>query len=213
MISSQVKLPWNMVFNLALKSLKKRFVRSLITMISVILAMVFLMSIWVGSDIIEGLKALQDPEITALLMKNGVDPTATGISSKMLWLICLSLLVCSVGIVNAMLMSVTERFKEIGTMKCLGAMDGFIIKIFMVEAAIQGAAGTSLGIVLGLGLGIASGVATYGSVALTSLPFLGIVGSALISFIIGVGLCTVFAIYPAYVAASMQPIDAMRVEE
>jgi len=50
----------------------------------------------------------------------------------------LSLLVCAVGIVNAQLMAVTERFREIGTMKCLGALDRFVLRLFILEAGMQG---------------------------------------------------------------------------
>ena len=46
----------------------------------------------------------------------------------------MSLLVCTVGITNSMLMAVTERFKEIGTMKCLGALDSFVVVLFMLES-------------------------------------------------------------------------------
>lgn len=214
-INNQVVLPWGKACELAFKSLKKRFMRSLITMASVVLAIAFLMSIWAGNNVVEGLKTVRDahPEITQLLVKNGVDLAQSGISSKMLWLIVLSLITCSVGIVNAMLMSVTERFKEIGTMKCLGAMDGFIVKMFIIEAAIQGAVGTAVGIVLGLLIALGGGALTYGTLALTALPGGDVAGSAAISFVVGVSLCTVFAIYPAYVASTMQPVDAMRVEE
>ena len=52
-----------------------------------------------------------------------------------------------------MLMSVTERFREIGTMKCLGALDGFIVKLFLIESLFQGMAGTVMGVLLGLVLG------------------------------------------------------------
>ncbi len=213
-ISYQVNLPWSKAFEIAVKSLKKRFARSLITMVSVILAIAFLMSIWVTHHLEMGLKALKIPAINSLLMQNGVDLTSTSqVSSKMIWLISLSLMVCSVGIVNAMLMSVTERFREIGTMKCLGAMDNFIIKLFMIEAGIQGALGTVAGIVLGTAIGFGSGVYAYGQVAVTSVSPLAVAESALLSLAVGVTLCLVFAIYPAYVAASMQPVEAMRVEE
>ena len=70
------------------------------------------------------------------------------------WLIGLALLVAFVGILNAMLMSVTERFREIGTMKCLGALDSFIVKLFLIESFFQGGAGTVAGHPLGLLLSI-----------------------------------------------------------
>jgi len=212
-ISQQVNLPWSKAVEIAVKSLKKRLMRSTITMVSVILAIAFLMSIWLGNDVIDGLRELDRPDIDLLLLRNGVDLTQTGMSSKMVWLVSLSLVVCSVGIVNAMLMSVTERFREIGTMKCLGAMDRFIVRLFLVEAGIQGACGTLVGIVVGLAVGLVGSLITYGAPAVESLAWLDVAGSAGLAFVIGVGLSTVFAIYPAYVAASMQPVDAMRVEE
>jgi len=214
-ISTQARLPWNKALNIALKSLKKRLIRSLITMVSVILAIAFLMSILVSNNVSNGLKKQTDkhPELVTLLLKNGVNLTSDKISSKMIWLIALSLTTCSVGIVNAMLMSVTERFREIGTMKCLGAMDTFIIKLFMIEAVIQGTCGTVVGIVLGLLIGVGGAVLTYGGLVLGAIGILSLVGSAILSLAIGVTLCTLFAIYPAYVASTMQPVDAMRVEE
>lgn len=212
-ISHQVHLPWSAVAELAVKSLKKRFVRSLITMVSVILAIAFLMSMRVNTAVVTGLMEANDRFINAELMKNGVKLGTSGTSSKDLWLVCLSLMVCSVGILNAMLMSVSERFKEIGTMKCLGAMDGFIVRLFMVEACIQGAVGTFSGLVIGLAIGGAGAVATYGTKALTHLALGDLCVSALFTLILGVALSVVFAIYPAHVAASMQPVEAMRVEE
>src|SRR5207302_8443155 len=86
------------------------------------------------------------------------------------WLVGLALLVAFVGILNAMLMSVTERFREIGTMKCLGALDGFIVKLFLLESAFQGIVGTLIGIVLGLGMSLIGASVSYGSYAWKNLP-------------------------------------------
>ena len=79
-------------------------------------------------------------------------PGATSIAStaKQRWIVFLSLLVCVVGIINAQLMSVTERFREIGTLKCLGALDRFIVRIFVIEATMQGLAGGIIGALLGV---------------------------------------------------------------
>lgn len=212
-IKVQVHLPWSTAGMLAIKSLKKRFMRSVITMISVILAVSFLMSVWVGHNVTTSLCTINDPVVRSLLIRNGVDPNATAIDSKTIWLIALSLLVCSVGIMNAMLMSVTERFREIGTMKCLGATNGFIIRLFMIESGIQGACGTMAGIILGSVVGLLTNAALYGWVVFSALSWFDLLKSGLLSFGTGVVLCTVFAIYPAYVASTMQPVDAMRVEE
>ena len=90
----------------------------------------------------------------------------------------LSLLVCVVGIANAMLMSVTERFREIGTMKCLGALDSFIIKLFLLESTFQGVAGTLVGIVIGLVLTTALAMLDYGHFIFTYFPTASVIESA-----------------------------------
>ena len=128
------------------------------------------------------------------------------------WLLGLALLVAFVGILNAMLMSVTERFREIGTMKCLGALDGFIVKLFLLESLFQGIVGTTLGIALGLGLSLLLAGATYGALAFAHLPWGEILVALAISFGVGTGLTVLGAVYPAWQAARMQPIEAMRSE-
>ncbi len=149
-------------------------------------------------------------------MKNtGVPSTPDEIRSNRIqtrWLIGLALLVAFVGILNAMLMSVTERFREIGTMKCLGALDSFIIKLFLIESLFQGCVGTAVGVVLGLGLSMASMSSSYGYYAWKNVPWLSLAGAMLVSLLVGVTLTVAGAVYPAWQAARMQPIEAMRVE-
>ena len=132
--------------------------------------------------------------------------------SKQAWLISLSLLVCVVGIANAMLMSVTERFREIGTMKCLGALDSFIIKLFLLESTFQGAAGTAVGIVLGLLLTLTLAFLDYGLFVFDYFPIAGILQSALAAIVSGTLLSLVGAMLPAYKAAKMEPVEAMRTD-
>ena len=146
---------------------------------------------------------------------HGIPTTASEISNDRIqtrWLIGLALLVAFVGILNAMLMSVTERFREIGTMKCLGALDGFIIKLFLLESAFQGVVGTLIGIVLGLGMSLIGASVNYGSYAWKKLPAQQILIAILICLAVGIALTIVGAVYPAWRAARMQPIEAMRVE-
>lgn len=128
------------------------------------------------------------------------------------WLLGLALLVAFVGILNAMLMSVTERFREIGTMKCLGALDSFIVKLFLIESLFQGIVGTTLGILLGLALSLLGGWSTYGHFVWQMVPWGEIMMSVAMCLLVGVGLTVAGAVYPAWQAARMQPIEAMRVE-
>lgn len=135
-----------------------------------------------------------------------------GFSSRAVWLIVVSLMVCVVGIANAMLMSVTERFKEIATMKCLGATDGFIMINFILESCFQGLAGGLIGSVLGLGLGMVRSALKYGTLSFSQLPVMDVLTAAGLAIIIGVTLSAMAAVYPARVAARLAPMEAMRIE-
>ncbi|MEW6355375.1 MAG: FtsX-like permease family protein [Planctomycetota bacterium] len=229
-IGKQIVLPLSKAVEIALKSLRIRFWRSMITMGGIILAIAFVMSIWAGNAYVSGFKTLDDEnpdkeELRLIMEKKGIDVSEeTGLSASQYWLIVLSLLVCVVGIVNAMLMSVSERIREIGTMKCLGALDGFIIKLFLLESSLQGIAGTIFGIgmgfvlsfigtLLGYGWYEAEDFPYFGFYAVTYFPLKGLLASAVLCFAIGSVLSILAAIGPAYSAAKMQPVDAMRSEE
>lgn len=135
-----------------------------------------------------------------------------GFSSRVLWLILVSMLVCIVGVTNAMLMSVTERFKEIATMKCLGARDGFIMIHFMLESSLLGVLGGIAGAMLGLLLGILSASTYYGTLVFRNLPLFALFTAVLMSIAAGTLISIISAVYPARVAARLAPMEAMRVE-
>jgi len=332
-IGRQIVLPWRKALEIALKSIKVRFWRSMITMSSIILAIAFLMFIWAASAItaalaigpqreldevkgkladvraalakapepaaileryqeeieeaiedtqgeldaareqiedasaeeekklqaqIEELEALLRPEqrlklletylaerrrqveltkgeIDAVLQREratgetspqegrarearaGMGGLATDFLRQMSptdkWLAALALLVCFVGIVNAMFMTVQERFREIGTMKCLGALDSFIVKIFLVESAMLGLIGTLFGMVIGLVLSVLRQWAVYGGAMWRYLSPGSLVLAAIMAVAVGLILSTLAAIFPARKAARMEPVEAMRIEE
>jgi putative ABC transport system permease protein len=135
-----------------------------------------------------------------------------GFSPRTLWLIVVSFMVCVVGIANAMLMSVTERFREIATMKCLGATDGFIMINFILESMMQGIAGGIIGAILGLILGVLRSWANYGFMTFTQFPGLEVAAIAAGSLVTGVLISALAAVYPAWVAARLAPMEAMRIE-
>jgi len=134
-------------------------------------------------------------------------------SAKDRWIVILSLLVCAVGIVNAQLMAVTERFREIGTMKCLGALDSFVLRLFLLEAGMQGLAGSFVGAILGGITGVLVGMLRFGVPALTYLRFEDVAASMGWSILVGFILSLVGVSYPALVASRMPPVVAMRAEE
>ena len=220
----EIVLPMSKAVEISFRSLKIRFGRSLITTSGVILAIAFLMSVWSNNEIISSLRNADKSEINLLLQKNGIETGVTEAGdasaeakarieeeqSKQTWLISLSLLVCVVGIANAMLMSVTERFREIGTMKCLGALDTFIVKLFLLESTFQGLAGTSAGIVIGFALTLGLALLDYGGYTFTYFPLSGIAESAGYALVVGTLLSLVGAMLPAYRAAKMEPVEAMR---
>lgn len=133
--------------------------------------------------------------------------------SRDLWLMVLALLVAFVGITNAVLMSVTERFREIGTMKCLGALDSFVVKLFLIESAMQGLLGTLVGVALGGVLALAKVGLDYGSPAFGFMPWGQMLNATGLSIACGTVLAVAGALYPAYVAAKMEPAVAMRVDQ
>jgi len=131
--------------------------------------------------------------------------------ARSIWIIVISLLVTTIGICNAMLLSVTERFREIGTMKCLGALSSFIRRLFVVESLIVGAIGTVLGIILGTLVPIAVDASSYGlGMVLGGIRWPQFLLYAAIAFAAGVTLSTLAALYPARIASRMVPAAALR---
>ncbi len=127
------------------------------------------------------------------------------------WIVTISLLVTVIGIANAMLMSVTERFREIGTMKCLGALSSFVTRMFVLEASIIGLVGGVAGAIAGAIFALIAYSITYGGgLVFAALSFSTLLLYALFGVAAGVILSVVAAIYPARVAAGMVPAMALR---
>jgi putative ABC transport system permease protein len=117
----------------------------------------------------------------------------------------ISLVVGSIGIANIMLVSVTERTKEIGIMKAVGAQNRDVLQLFLLEAVLLGVSGAVLGIPVGIAG--ASLAAQYIGLDLV-LPYDWFAVAVLVGVLVGV----VAGIYPAWSAAKTDPIDALRYE-
>jgi hypothetical protein len=145
-----------------------------------------------------------------------VDMTAVSaprfLDGRQMFLVLISFLVCMVGITNAMLMSITERFREIATMKCLGATDGFILKQFLIEAAIQGVVGGGAGMIIGMVVSVIKSSVMLGGAIFAHFPAVQMLYCAVFTILVGILLAMLASIYPARAAAHMAPMDAMRVE-
>jgi len=117
----------------------------------------------------------------------------------------ISLLVAGVGVMNIMLVSVTERTREIGIRKALGAKKSVILQQFVIEAAVQSGLGGILGILVG-------SAATTAVGKLAGLDAYPTPGAIAISFSVSVAIGLFFGYMPARRAASLNPIDALRSE-
>ena len=142
---------------------------------------------------------------TAMDEMNSVDSVMGGLSAAVGGIAAISLLVGGIGIMNIMLVSVTERTREIGIRKALGARTSDVLIQFLTESAIQSACGGIAGVILGTGV-VALGGAALGlktvikpSVILIAVTFSAVVG-------------IFFGLYPALKAAKADPIDALRYE-
>ncbi|MFZ7111453.1 MAG: ABC transporter permease [Desulfatiglandales bacterium] len=139
-------------------------------------------------------------EITSTL--TGTTRVLTGLLGAVA---AVSLLVGGIGIMNIMLVSVTERTREIGTRLAIGAMEREVLMQFLVEAVVLSSLGGLCGIILGLS------AAALGA-RLLSVPFVFKLGIVAVAFIFSAAVGVIFGYFPARKAARMDPIEALRYE-
>ncbi len=215
-ISRQIVLPWKKSAEMAYNSLRIRFFRSLITTFSLVLAIAFLSYTLTNTAIAGELYSLYGNLALPLLTLDGYvfDKAEAVIKAgpKDIWLIVLSLLVCTVGIVNAQLMSVTERFREIGIMKCLGALDRIIVRLFLIEALILGIMGAGCGGMLGMLAAWVGSIVHFDTLDCSKIHLLPLFTQVLLAWGIGIGLSVLGVLYPAILAAKLQPVIVMKEE-
>ncbi|MBS7624379.1 FtsX-like permease family protein [Candidatus Bathyarchaeota archaeon] len=187
-----IKFPISDAFKYCLESIRKRFTRTMITSLSVLLSIAFLVSLMTMSEI---------------LARIGSAPP-----QYQMWVAVIAILVCGVGIVNSMLMSVTERYKEIGTIKCLGATDTAVLEIFLIEALLLGLIGGVIGAIVGWLSAIVIYYVQYGPLVFFEgaiARYMYIIGTAIgIAVLVSVAA----AAYPSLYAAKLKPAEALRYE-
>ena len=197
-IRRQVQLPLSVAFRISLLNIRVRFLRSLITAAGVMLGIALFTAVRTANLYAPPL----DPN----------DPVALETATRQTWLVVMSLLLSAVGIANSMLMAVAERFREIGTMKCLGALDSFIVKLFFIEAGLMGIVASLVGFVVGWGLVSLINLFRLGGAIFTAVSPLAWGVLLMQAMGIGVVLTVIATILPAYRAAKMPPAAALRVE-
>lgn len=132
--------------------------------------------------------------------------TITGLLTAMITAIsAISLVVGGVGVMNIMLVSVTERTKEIGLLKAIGAKEKDIMTQFLIESVIMTLCGGLIGIILGIG-------GAYLIAQVAHIPFVVSIPAIVIAVGVSAGVGIAFGYYPARKAAKMQPIEALRYE-
>lgn len=136
---------------------------------------------------------------------NTVSATTGTFTTLLSGVAAISLLVGGIGIMNIMLVTVTERTREIGLRKALGAKKQTITNQFLIESIVLTFVGGIIGVLVGIGISYAIALAT-GS------PFVVSLNSILLASLVSAGIGIVFGWYPARRAANLQPIEALRFE-
>ncbi|MGN0483465.1 MAG: ABC transporter permease [Lachnospiraceae bacterium] len=126
-------------------------------------------------------------------------------NSMLIWIAGISLLVGGIGVMNIMLVSVTERTQEIGLKKAIGAKKSSILLQFLTEAAVLTSIGGAVGVAVGIGL--AQIISRVSDTPVAISPTAAVI-SVVFSMLIGV----IFGMLPSYKAANLNPIDALRHE-
>ncbi len=126
-------------------------------------------------------------------------------NTMLIWIASISLLVGGIGVMNIMLVSVTERTREIGLKKAIGAKKGKILAQFLTEASVLTSIGGIIGV--GIGIGLAQLISKIASVPV-AISSLSIVVSVVFSMVVGI----VFGLIPSIKASNLNPIDALRYE-
>ena len=127
------------------------------------------------------------------------------IATAMVGVVSVFLVIGGVVIMNVMLATVTERTREIGIRKAMGARRGDILLQFLIEAAVMAAAGGAIGVIVAYGIAVLTRATT--SVPM-NVPFVAVLLAEAISAAVGI----FFGVYPARKAARLQPIEALRQE-
>lgn len=216
-VRHHVVLPWRRTVEVCWSNIQHRKGRCTLTFVCIAVVVAFFMSSLTFQSLVSGMMRSRDVHTQAVLEKAGVfshdEASIKRQRDQRIWLMSLSLFLCLVGITNTILMSVTERYREIGTLKCLGALDSFVVRLFLVESVFIGILASLLGAVVGYILALLQVGAVFEFSLLTPGSCLRAAATG-VPVAVGLGtlLTMLAAIYPTIVAARMRPVEAMRAE-
>lgn len=211
--SERSTFPISQAFLFALQGIRLRLGRMLLVLAGVAVAIAFT-NVLLSSDAL----------IKAAAEKAAGPAEGQALQPIFRWLwMGVALLICTVGTLNAIVMSVTERIKEIGTLKCLGSRNIHIVEIFLFESVLLGILGGVAGGLLGYGAALLNFVATMGASHLTTeiafhakVNFLGMEVNVLLCILVcaglSAGLSLLASVIPVLMAAKVEPAAAMRYE-
>ena len=192
----KITFPLSEAFSISLEQIKRRFLRSFIVVTSIVLGVAF-MSYLIMTNVI----------VNAFMREAGAS-----VEAYQFWLVIVSFFVCGISLINATLIAIYERYKEIGTMKCLGALDQHILKLFFIEAFLFGLIGGVMGFLSGTLIAALSSVFQFGIGVIWKIPpvetltYMGL--TTLLSIVLSIGT----TIYPALKAARLNPVEALSFE-
>jgi len=191
------QLPLRIALKFTLQNISIRLGREVLAAGGTFLGTAFLMTTFMQNTIRQAIEGEIPPDIQA----------------RATWIAVVALVVCTIGIMNSMLIAVSERFREIGTMKCLGALDSLIVRLFLFEALILGISASLGGAILGFIFSFLTYWGKYGWTKLVhNLPLGATLHNFLLVFIIGVLLTVIATIWPAYRASKLPAAAALRIE-
>lgn len=186
----RLELKPDLVLEMALSSLRVRLSGTVLTVLTIAVSTGFLLYL-----------------LTVPLSANPADRDAWTL------MLALSMIVSAAGVLNSMLMAVTQRYREIGTMKCLGALDTFVLLSVLLESALIGLCGSVLGLLLGTVLACSLALVEHGFAFVQFMRLDSLHLKLLLTLGTGIGLTTLGAAIPAAIASKLPPIEAMRGEK
>ena len=189
----RVEFPIREAFWMSLEQIRKRLKRSIIVVGSIAL----------------GISLLTHLEMTNVILATYMSSMGTTMEAYQFWLIVVSLFVCGIGLINANLIAIYERYREIGIMKCLGALDQHVMKLFLVESLVFGLVGGVLGFSFGAITAIASSSAQLGINVLGFTPLEATLRNLAVTTGLSVLISVVSTVYPALRAARLNPVEAL----